>query len=110
MNTINLYLDDERTEPEGWVRVTTFTDAVRVMEDPGIIVDQMSLDHDLGVCSECTGRECFHTGYKFALWCAEHGRWSLQKPTVHSMNPVGRRNILSVVDRYWEPPATSIPE
>lgn len=105
---VHLMLDDEREAKDGWLHVRTYTEAVEVMQDPAVTVVRMSLDHDLGICETCDQSgtsDCPHTGYKFALWCAEFDRWSVEKPAVHSMNSVGRRAIQSVIDRYWHPPA-----
>lgn len=104
---VSLYLDDERPAPAGWLCARTLAEAVAVMEDPELRVVRMSLDHDLGVCGECERggvSDCSHTGYRFALWCAEHDRWSDERPSVHSMNPVGRASIAAVIGRYWHPP------
>ena len=47
----------------------------------------------------------FGTGYDLCLWMAEHGIWPAEKPTVHSMNPVGRQRMEGVIDRYFPEPA-----
>jgi hypothetical protein len=49
---MNVFLDDERTAPEGWVLVTSPQEAIRLLATGN--VDQISLDHDLGDTS-CTG-------------------------------------------------------
>jgi hypothetical protein len=86
-----------------------------------------SLDHDLGICERCTPGSlspggimviasldgvcakgcqcaCHATGYDFALWMAETGRWPLEKPVCHSANPVGRERIEGVIARYYQRP------
>lgn len=110
---INLCLDDERDSKKEWVLARTYTEAVAIMMNPEYRVVRMSLDHDLGICETCEQSgvsDCPHTGYKFALWCAEFDRWSVEKPVVHSMNPAGRQAISSVIDRYWHPSESSINE
>lgn len=89
-------------------------------------IEEMSLDHDLGamppceyceyaqlqagddgcdfgaeICRCACHRELQPTGYDFVLWLCESGRWPTKKPTVHSMNPVGIRNMRATIDRYW---------
>jgi hypothetical protein len=115
---INLWLDDMRPAPEGWVHVKTVPEAQRYLEAG--IVDRMSLDHDLGACEECMGNlsvvewliesnyqhmpncEHFGTGYTLVCWMEETGKWSVQKPTVHSANPAGRLKMQMGIDREWE--------
>ena len=56
----------------------------------GANVEVISLDHDLGEEK---------TGYDVVKFMAEENIWpSVVK--VHSMNPVGRDNMLSVINRY----------
>jgi len=43
---------------------------------------------------------CHDTGYDLVKWMAENEVWPKNKPTVHSDNPVGRKNMLGVIDRY----------
>ena len=54
-------------------------------------VADLSLDHDLGEDQE--------TGYDLVKWMAETDAWPQNKPTVHSMNPVGRAERLNQRDR-----------
>lgn len=124
---INVYLDDLRPCPDGWVYAQTIEQVKHYLKLG--IVDRLSLDHDLGACADCfkvagveytgdyakdwaawvahhTGQaapNCEHigTGYNLVCWMAEHGIWSKQKPTVHSANPEGRRNMIAVIERYF---------
>ena len=105
---INLFVDDEREPLPGWVWVKNYLDAIRVLENPNVRIVRMSLDHDLGLCPHCQAlpiENCRHpqTGYDLTLWCAEHEKWSVEKPEVHSQNPVGRKSMLATIDRYWSP-------
>lgn len=90
---VNVWVDDERVAPEGWVWVKTAEQAIAILETDG--VDSLSLDHDLGDRSEPE-----LTGYTVCLWLAENGHWPKNKPTVHSSNAVGAANMRSVIDRY----------
>lgn len=56
---MRVYLDDERTPPEGWRLVRWPDEAIALLEQS--IVDEISLDHDLG--DDERG-----TGYDVVLW------------------------------------------
>jgi hypothetical protein len=76
-------------------------------------IEFASLDHDLGICESCIQSNkqiifvkdinCAHngTGYDLVKWMAETNNWPNQKPTVHSMNSVGRQNMMSLIERYF---------
>ena len=59
---MRLYLDDERSAPEGWVRVRWPSEAIELLETG--TVTEISLDHDLG--DDERG-----TGYDVILWVGE---------------------------------------
>lgn len=117
VTTVNLWLDDIRTPPEGYLHVKTIEEAKAIILSH--TVQNMSLDHDLGACEDCLGGRtaeewsestiyqsmphCSHigTGYDFCLWMAEKGVWPTVKPVVHSANPVGRDRMRGVIDRYY---------
>lgn len=104
-----MWLDDVRPAPEGWVHVTTVHEAIALIKRGE--VQRASLDHDLGLCSPCNKsvadrrrapRNCqCMTGYKLCLWMAENNKWPVEKPTVHSANPVGAFAMRQIIDRYW---------
>lgn len=96
---MKLWLDDVRPAPDGWVHVRSVNEAiteVQMVRQLGEGWEDASLDHDLGDYALDGG-----DGYKFVLWMAEYGVWPDNKPTVHSMNPVGRGRMLADIDRYW---------
>lgn len=92
---IDLWLDDERPAPPNWVHVKTVDEAINVMQH--FTVRDMSLDHDLGITPDGIEK----TGYDFCLWMAEHANWPVNKPEVHSQNPVGRMAMKMLIDRHW---------
>lgn len=113
---INLWLDDQRPAPEGWVHVKTVWEAIALIKSGQ--VQKASLDHDLGLCPCCERHEietkelnhipkkrgnctCM-TGYKLCLWMADNDKWPKEKPTVHSQNPVGAFAMKSIIDKYWK--------
>ena len=59
---MKVYLDDERTTPEGWIRVYWPEEAIELLQSGN--VTEISLDHDLG--DDERG-----TGYDVVLWIEE---------------------------------------
>lgn len=59
---MKVYLDDERTTPEGWIRVYWPDEAIELLKSGDIT--EISLDHDLG--DDERG-----TGYDVLLWIEE---------------------------------------
>lgn len=108
---MKLFLDDIRMPPDDtWVCARDIGVAKTLLEAGDVAF--ASLDHDLGACDACQQPDwhgvmphCSHvgTGYDLCLWMAEHNIWPMQKPVVHSMNPVGRDRMRGVIDRYWSP-------
>ena len=90
-----IYLDDIRNpKSEGWEIIRNFDDFVNLINEFGI-PDEISFDHDLG--------ENEKTGYDCAKWLCEYC-WTngIPIPTwnVHSANPVGRDNIVQLIQNY----------
>lgn len=114
---IDLWLDDMRPAPIGWLWVKTVADAKLSISSGK--VRHASLDHDLGACDACLrGRSpeqwleetnytqmpnCDHfgNGYQLVCWMEETGCWPQEKPTVHSRNPAGRFKMQQAIDREW---------
>jgi hypothetical protein len=82
--SVKVWLDDERAAPAGWVHVRTPEDAIELLR--GGDVEELSLDHDLGL--DVGVRE--RTGYDVLLWLeAEVAAGRARPPavmTVHSGN------------------------
>jgi hypothetical protein len=84
---MKVYLDDERTTPEGWHRVYWPDEAIRLLETGQ--VTELSLDHDLG--DDERG-----TGYDVVLWIEEAvitRGFSPPKISVHSTNSSARQKM-----------------
>ena len=85
-NRLKVYLDDERTPPDGWVLVKTPKSAIALLETG--MVSHLSLDHDLG------DDEAIGTGYDVVLWMEEQFFLNSYLPpeniTVHSANVSAR--------------------
>lgn len=90
----NLYIDDLRTEPEGWLLAKTSKEAIQMIVDNDNF-DAISFDHDLGMIDGVDD-----TTRKVVLWLCEHEeKWPL-KAYVHSYNPVGREWLTGMINRY----------
>lgn len=94
-----MFLDDTRMpEDDSWDIVRSYDDAVNYVKKYGV-PRVMSLDHDLG-----DGK----TGYDFVKWLVnEDLSRKLVIPrsievTVHSANPVGKKNIESYLTPYLD--------
>lgn len=91
----NVYLDDVRETPEGFVRVYTAQECIKFLQDHNGEIEVLSLDHDLGYCKD--------TGYTVCCWMEEEANTndSFILPNhilVHSANPVGSRRMQVVID------------
>jgi hypothetical protein len=72
---MKVYLDDERTEPKGWIRVYWPDEAIELLKTGK--VEEISLDHDLS--DDNRG-----TGYDVVLWIEEQVATSnFQPPVIH---------------------------
>lgn len=99
-----LWLDDVRTAPKGWTHVKTVEEAM--IHIKGGHVSEISFDHDLGT---------EQTGYDLAKWI-EQGAYNKTigklNWTIHSANPVGKKNIERAMinaQKFWQanpPPKT----
>src|ERR1017187_4711059 len=90
---MKLYLDDERTAPEGWVQVRWPDEAIELLHTGA--VTHLSLDHDLG--DDERG-----TGYDVLLWIEEqvalYGFVPAAIMEVHSANPAGRKRMEAAIE------------
>ncbi len=86
---MRVFLDDERTTPDGWVRAYWPAEVIALLETGK--VQELSLDHDLG--DDERG-----TGYDVILWIEEAVALRSFKPpkiSVHSANSSAREKMLS---------------
>jgi len=83
---INVYLDDLRDCPDGFVLARTFEEAVILFKENEVNI--LTLDHDLG---ENNGIE-LKNGYDFVKYFCENGL-KANKIYHHTDNPVGRVNM-----------------
>jgi hypothetical protein len=90
---VKLYVDDIREAPEGWQSAEGFSEAVALLQYAD--VEALSLDHDLGL----QNFDPEMTGYDIAKWMVRHCVWP-KDIYCHSMNPVGRQNIIALLKHY----------
>ena len=84
---MKVFLDDERSTPDGWVRVYWSDEAISLLESGNVA--EISLDHDLGD----DGRG---TGYDVVLWIEEAvvtRGFVPPKMSVHSANSSARQKM-----------------
>jgi len=84
---INVYVDDLRDCPIGFVVARTYQQAIHLLENNE--VDILSLDHDLG---EDLQGNLLPTGYDLVKYICEKGLRA-NKIYLHTDNPVGRENM-----------------
>jgi hypothetical protein len=87
---INVYLDDLRPAPQGFVRVKTVEECIEILETREVGI--LSLDHDLGVGEP--------TGYDLAKYIVRHNLFPKQAIIIHSANPFGRLNMYRLLKRH----------
>lgn len=97
---MKLWIDDIREKPNGFdLHVRTAQEAIEIIKHHPC--SAISFDHDLG--SEDCG-----TGYHVAQWIENQAfDHSIQRMgwTIHSANPVGRKNITMAMENaecYWD--------
>lgn len=84
---MKVFLDDERSTPDGWVRVYWPDEAISLLETGNVA--EISLDHDLG--DDERG-----TGYDVVLWIEEAvvtRGFVPPKMSVHSANSSARQKM-----------------
>lgn len=92
ISTNEVYLDDERETPAGWVRVYWPDEAIELLQRGN--VTEVSLDHDLG--DDERG-----TGYDVLLWIEEQVALNdFRAPVirVHSANSSARQKMEAAIE------------
>lgn len=94
---MKIWLDDLRPAPEGYMWARSVNQAIAMIEnaeEKKQPVELLDLDHDLG--------EYFPDGgdaIKLLDWLAE--RETFYPIKIHTANPVGRQNMVRMINRYW---------
>lgn len=87
LSKVNVYVDDLRDCPEGFVIARNYADALVLLREGNVGV--LSLDHDLGVGSD---GQIAPTGYDLVKAICYEGLRA-DEIYVHTDNPVGRDNM-----------------
>ncbi len=88
---MKLWIDDERSAPEGWQRAKTAYEAIGCVESQE--VTHVSFDHDLG-----EGNGNGHDVICVIERMVAEGRMKPPQMAVHSANPVGAARIQQAID------------
>lgn len=98
----NIYLDDIRACPEGWTLARNYDECIKLLQEGDC--EYLSLDHDLGDFDDDPEKEFFilewKTGYDVVKWMVENNVWPQISITLHTANPVGRKNMRALLTRY----------
>lgn len=88
-HVINVYLDDMRRCPQGFVLAKSATECIILLQESEVNI--LSLDHDLGWDEP--------TGYEVVKFIVEQ-RIFPKEIYIHTANPVGRMNMFQLLYRY----------
>ena len=89
----NLWIDDMRPAPEDYYWCKDYNTAIKVIKFYTLFgrgINHISFDHDLGEEK---------SGYDIAKYLVEN-QIDIKCFSVHSMNPVGRNNIIQLLTHY----------
>lgn len=93
---IKIWLDDLRPAPAGYIWCHSVNETKKLIEqyEKTAVIELIDCDHDLGDFATDGG-----DGIKLLDWLLERG--TLYPIALHTMNPVGRDNMLRIINRYW---------
>ena len=101
---MKIWLDDlmddknsNRATPKGFVGAHSVNEAIELIElahTRGEEIELLDLDHDLGDYAEFGG-----DAINLLYYLAQHEEFPPVK--IHTSNPVGRGNMIQVVNRFW---------
>lgn len=95
---MKIWLDDIRSLPEDYTHHAFSVDDAKKLicaaEADGEIIEVIDCDHDLGDYYKYGG-----DGIKLLDWLVE--RQTFYPIKLHTANPVGRDNMMRLINRYW---------
>ena len=94
---MKIWLDDIRKIPNGYIGCKSVNETIRLIESweaEGVTVELINLDHDLGNYAVDGG-----DGIKILDFLIE--RETFYPIKIHTANPVGRKNMERMLQRYW---------
>jgi hypothetical protein len=95
---MKIWLDDVRPAPEGYTLAKSVNETINLIlkaENDGVRIAVIDCDHDLGDYANDGG-----DGIKLLDWLVERG--TFYPIALHTANPVGRDNMMRLINRYWE--------
>jgi hypothetical protein len=103
---MKIFLDDERSTPEGWFRVYDVSQLIHMTLTHQSLVEVISLDNDLGYLTPLNfdGREYPNEGQTFCTWLEEKFHENenflpqLSKINIHSDNTVAVQNMIRTMN------------
>lgn len=102
-----LWIDDIRNPPDDTFDIArSYGKAIAMLD--AVNYDEVYLDHDLADFTDVRER----TGYDVVMWLASRAHDGGYVPNKYFMltaNPVGRRNMSAVIERYLSIPLTFDP-
>jgi len=100
---MKMYLDDLRTPIKEFdFLVRSYDEAIFIIKSNGV-PNFISFDHDLGINKD---GKALKSGYDLAKWLVRNdmtGKYIIPSNfmfKVHSQNPVGKQNIISLLNSY----------
>lgn len=95
---IKLWIDDCRPTPDGYTGFMTTNAALRFIRQNYNIIDEISLDHDAGLCAKEGGDYINILREMERLSRRHHMDFSHIKFYLHSANPVGVQNMRAILE------------
>ena len=95
---MKIWLDDLRVAPCGYMLAHSVNEAIALIESAemsGEKIEVIDCDHDLGDYYADGG-----DGIKLLDWLCE--RETFYPIALHTANPVGRDNMMRLINRYWK--------
>ena len=88
---MNLWIDDIRTPPVGWTWAKTSKEAIAIISQYLYQIQTISFDHDLG------DDDTTMPVIRYIEELVYAGTVRAPRMMIHSMNPVGRRNLARAI-------------
>lgn len=95
---IKLWIDDCRPTPDGYTGFMTTNAALRFIRQNYNIINEISLDHDAGLCAVEGGDYINILREMERLSRRHHMDFSHIKFHLHSANPVGVQNMRAILE------------
>ncbi len=95
---MRIWVDDIREVPNGYVGTKSVNETITLikkLEEDGVEIEVIDLDHDLGDYAYDGG-----DAIKILDYLAERETYYPIK--IHTANPVGRANMERMIRRYWK--------